>query len=53
MVRCFHNFGIVLSRRANNLAIPAALVETILLEKLGAAAEEARMSLGFAWADAM
>jgi ParB family chromosome partitioning protein len=31
----------------------AALVETILLEKLGAAAEEARMRLGFAWADAM
>ena len=30
----------------------AALVETILLEKLGAAAEEARMRLGFAWADA-
>ncbi|MEP6149946.1 MAG: hypothetical protein ABJ201_21190, partial [Nisaea sp.] len=31
----------------------AALVETILLEKLGAAAEEARIKLGFAWADAM
>ncbi|ARE42498.1 putative plasmid stabilization protein (plasmid) [Rhodovulum sp. P5] len=31
----------------------AALVETILLEKLRAAAEEARMRLGFAWADAM
>ncbi|GHE05868.1 hypothetical protein GCM10008024_38220 [Allgaiera indica] len=31
----------------------AALVETILLEKLGAAAEEARKRLGFAWADAM
>ncbi|MDD9718617.1 ParB/RepB/Spo0J family partition protein [Dinoroseobacter sp. PD6] len=31
----------------------AALVETILLEKLTAAAEEARMRLGFAWADAM
>lgn len=31
----------------------AALVEVILLEKLGAAAEEARMRLGFAWADAM
>ena len=31
----------------------ASLVETILLEKLGAAAEEARMRLGFAWADAM
>jgi len=31
----------------------AALVETILLEKLGAAAEEARAKLGFAWADAM
>lgn len=31
----------------------AALVETILLEKLGAAAEDARMRLGFAWADAM
>jgi len=31
----------------------AALVETILLEKLGAAAEMARMRLGFAWADAM
>ena len=31
----------------------AALVETILLEKLGAAAEEARVKLGFAWADAM
>jgi len=31
----------------------AALVEAILLEKLGAAAEEARMRLGFAWADAM
>jgi len=30
-----------------------ALVETILLEKLGAAAEEARVKLGFAWADAM
>jgi len=30
-----------------------ALVETILLEKLGATAEEARMRLGFAWADAM
>ncbi len=31
----------------------AALVETILLEKLGAAAEEDRIKLGFAWADAM
>ncbi len=31
----------------------AALVETILLEKLSAAAEEARKRLGFAWADAM
>src|SRR6056297_2715897 len=31
----------------------AALVEAILLEKLGAAAEEARIKLGFAWADAM
>jgi len=31
----------------------AALVETILLEKLCAAAEEARAKLGFAWADAM
>ncbi|APE45803.1 chromosome partitioning protein ParB (plasmid) [Sulfitobacter alexandrii] len=31
----------------------ATLVETILLEKLGAAAEEARIKLGFAWADAM
>ncbi|MEY8882902.1 ParB/RepB/Spo0J family partition protein [Donghicola sp. XS_ASV15] len=31
----------------------AALVETILLEKLCAAAEEARMRLGFAWADAV
>ncbi|GLQ29220.1 ParB/RepB/Spo0J family partition protein [Sulfitobacter pacificus] len=31
----------------------AALVETILLEKLVAAAEEARMRLGFAWADSM
>ncbi len=31
----------------------AALVETILLEKLGVAAEEARAKLGFAWADAM
>ncbi len=31
----------------------AALVETILLEKLGAAAEEARTKLGFAWADAV
>ena len=31
----------------------AALVETILLEKLGAAAEEARAKMGFAWADAM
>ena len=31
----------------------AALVETILLEKLGATAEEARVKLGFAWADAM
>ncbi|MEL6313099.1 MAG: ParB/RepB/Spo0J family partition protein [Pseudomonadota bacterium] len=31
----------------------AALVETILREKLGAAAEEARAKLGFAWADAM
>ncbi|MGS4985437.1 ParB N-terminal domain-containing protein [Pseudosulfitobacter sp. RP-4] len=31
----------------------AVLVETILLEKLGAAAEEARMRLGFAWADAV
>ncbi|MBM1430622.1 ParB/RepB/Spo0J family partition protein, partial [Sulfitobacter mediterraneus] len=31
----------------------AALVETILLEKLGAAAEEARRKRGFAWADAM
>jgi len=31
----------------------AALVEVILLEKLGAAAEEARAKLGLAWADAM
>ena len=31
----------------------AALVETILVEKLTAAAEEARASAGFAWADAM
>ncbi|GAA6189886.1 ParB/RepB/Spo0J family partition protein [Litorivita sp. NS0012-18] len=31
----------------------AALVETILLEKLSAVAEEARAKLGFAWADAM
>jgi ParB family chromosome partitioning protein len=31
----------------------AALVETILLEKLGAVAEQARVKLGFAWADAM
>jgi hypothetical protein len=31
----------------------AALVETILLEKLRAAAEQARAKLGFAWADAM
>lgn len=31
----------------------AALVETILLEKLRAAADEARAKLGFAWADAM
>ncbi|MEX5516900.1 ParB/RepB/Spo0J family partition protein [Pseudophaeobacter sp. 1A09344] len=31
----------------------AALVETILLEKLGAAAEEARAKMGFAWADAL
>jgi ParB family chromosome partitioning protein len=31
----------------------AALVETILLEKLGAAAEEARAKLGFAWSDAV
>ena len=31
----------------------AALVETILLEKLGAAAEQARAKMGFAWADAM
>jgi ParB family chromosome partitioning protein len=31
----------------------AALVETILLEKLTAAAEEARVKLGFAWADAV
>ncbi|GGA33203.1 ParB/RepB/Spo0J family partition protein [Neptunicoccus cionae] len=31
----------------------AALVETILLEKLGVAAEEARAKMGFAWADAM
>ncbi|QFT95188.1 Nucleoid occlusion protein (plasmid) [Roseovarius sp. THAF9] len=31
----------------------AALVETILLEKLGAAAEEARAKLGFSWADAV
>ena len=31
----------------------AALVETILLEKLSAAAEEARAKTGFAWADAM
>ncbi|AQS50255.1 chromosome partitioning protein ParB (plasmid) [Thioclava nitratireducens] len=31
----------------------AALVETILLEKLGAAAEEARIKLGFAWADSV
>lgn len=31
----------------------AALVETILLEKLAAAAEEARAAIGFAWADAV
>ncbi|NDV50046.1 ParB/RepB/Spo0J family partition protein [Salipiger sp. PrR003] len=31
----------------------AALVETILLEKLAAAAEEARIKLGFAWADSV
>jgi len=31
----------------------AALVETILLEKLAAAAEEARAEIGFAWADAV
>ncbi|MCI5099907.1 ParB/RepB/Spo0J family partition protein [Phaeobacter italicus] len=31
----------------------AALVETILLEKLNAAAEEARIKLGFAWADSV
>lgn len=31
----------------------AALVETILLEKLAAAAEETRAKMGFAWADAM
>jgi len=31
----------------------AALVETILLEKLTAAAEEAREKMGFAWADAV
>jgi ParB family chromosome partitioning protein len=31
----------------------AALVETILLEKLSTAAEEARAKLGFAWADAL
>ena len=30
-----------------------ALVETIMVEKLTAAAEEARPKLGFAWADAM
>lgn len=27
MVRCFHNFGIVLLPRANNLAIPVADLE--------------------------
>ena len=37
----------------HSLLEDAALVETILLEKLGAAAEEARAKLGFAWADAM
>ncbi|KZX95103.1 ParB/RepB/Spo0J family partition protein [Sulfitobacter sp. HI0023] len=31
----------------------SALVETILLEKLAAAAEEARAEIGFAWADAV
>ncbi|UWR24633.1 ParB N-terminal domain-containing protein [Sulfitobacter sp. S190] len=31
----------------------AELVESILLEKLNAAAEEARASMGFAWADAV
>ena len=31
----------------------SALVETILLEKLAAAAEEARAKIGFAWADAV
>ncbi|KCV81107.1 parB-like partition protein [Actibacterium atlanticum] len=31
----------------------AALVETILLEKLNVAAEEARADMGFAWADAL
>ncbi|MBY6120460.1 ParB/RepB/Spo0J family partition protein [Mameliella alba] len=31
----------------------SALVETILLEKLTAAAEEARAEIGFAWADAV
>ena len=31
----------------------SALVETILLEKLAAAAEEARAEVGFAWADAV
>ena len=31
----------------------SALVETILLEKLAAAAEEARAEMGFAWADAV
>ena len=31
----------------------SALVETILLEKLAAAAEEARSEIGFAWADAV
>ena len=31
----------------------SALVETILLEKLAAAAEEARAAIGFAWADAV
>ena len=31
----------------------SALVETILLEKLTAAAEEARAEMGFAWADAV
>ncbi|WHZ38354.1 ParB/RepB/Spo0J family partition protein [Sagittula sp. MA-2] len=31
----------------------SALVETILLEKLTAAAEEARADMGFAWADAV